>query len=304
MSEDTVVVPVLSPEWLRKRERIFSGLAERTVRELEVPGSGLTLDQLQAVFEGRNPFEAARVLSLQDQLIAGATKKLRRHFGSASTVDQLPQAVTTENIRKWAKLNLVPVFLPGEEITESRNFRNWVKPEKWFYDQIRACNAANKLGLPLDSARLRRGWYLADFTVGVDYTDGTQVFVSDPLSALISNLRESGVVGKLNNTPSGSRFAITNDEWREKVLPTLTDELHGTGVTFRLERAVEFNAIGNCYDNNRGKFNMWQWFDDPFQDSRRLIGGPRGNGGLAFVSYDSASYRCDGFAGRPLGCFV
>jgi len=37
-----------------------------------------------------------------------------------------------------------------------------------------------------------------------------------------------------------------------------------------------------------------------FQDSNRLIGGNRDNGGLANVNYNSASNRNDNIVGRPL----
>jgi hypothetical protein len=199
---------------------------------------------------------------------------------------------------KLAAFNLRTVFLPGEEVSEARNFRQYTKPGNWFYQKIREQKIAS------DSAMLRRGWYLADFTAGTDYTDGTQEFASDPLSTLITNLREAGMVGKHEKTPAGSRFAITNSEWREVVLPALTAELVIPGLIFRLERAIEFNAIGNIYDPNRGKFNMWEWFDDAFQDGHRLYGGSRDYGGLSYVNYYSASNRYGSIAGRPLGCFV
>ena len=306
MSKDTVVVPVLSPEWIRKRDRIFAGLSERTVRELELPGDGLTLDQLQAVFEGRNPFEQPRMLSPLEQLVASVTKRLRVHFGNSVSVDPLPASVTKDNMAKWAAFNLAPVFLPGEEIAQQRGLRNWKKPAKWFYNQMRVRDAVKKPALPTDSAIIKRGWYLADVSIGTDhdFRDGTQVFPMDPLGNLISKLRHAGIIGKNEKTPWESRFAITNNEWREKLLPALTDELHGTGVTFRLERAIEFNAIGNIYDKNRGQFNMWEWFDDSFKDDYRLLGGSRLCGGLGQVICRSADDRDDSFAGRPLGCFV
>jgi len=300
-----VVGPVsLTPDWLRKRSGIFTELDRQLIQGLENPGTGLTLDQLQLVTKHQHPFEQPRELSPLEQSVASVTKKLRRYFGQSIVVDPLPAAVTAENLAKWAAFGLHPVFLPGEEIAETRNFRKWVKPEKWFYDQMRDFDLEKKLGLPPDSARLRRGWYLADFTVGTDYTDGTQVFVNDPLSALISKLRGAGVVGKHDNTPIGSRFSITNEEWRHRLLPALADVLSGNGIVFRLERAIEFNAIGNVYDNNRGKFNMWAWFDDVFRGGGRLVGGGRDGGGLAGVYYDSASGRRGSIGGRPLGCFV
>ena len=92
MSDSMVVVPGLTPEWLRKKQRIFQALDEQTIRELETPGSGKTLDELQLVVESRHPAIPPRVLSPLEQLVAGATKKLRRHFGQSVMVDPLPEA--------------------------------------------------------------------------------------------------------------------------------------------------------------------------------------------------------------------
>ncbi len=303
MSEDNmVVVPGSTPEWIKwldKKKGIFEALEGQLIQGLEVPGTGITLDDLQLVVMHQHPAVPARTRSPLELVFRNCQRALRRKFGPDVTVDPLPAAITEANMAKWAKFNLRPVFLPGEEIGEERPLRNWKKSGRWFYDQIRAGNIAD------DSAKLRRGWYLADFTVGTDYTDGTQVFANDPLANLILSLRIGDVVGKFDATPLGSRFAISNIEWREKVLPTLTDALSATGVkTFRLERAIDFNAIGNIYDSNRGRFNMWEWFDDSFDSVDRLYGGDRGSGGLADVSYGTASDRAYDLAGRPLGCFV
>ncbi|MEK9170181.1 MAG: hypothetical protein AAB674_00860, partial [Patescibacteria group bacterium] len=52
-----VVVPGLTPEWLKKRNGIMRAIDEQLVLGLERPGAGLTLDQLQAcAVEHRNPF--------------------------------------------------------------------------------------------------------------------------------------------------------------------------------------------------------------------------------------------------------
>ncbi|MEK7609401.1 MAG: hypothetical protein AAB476_02900 [Patescibacteria group bacterium] len=72
----------------------------------------------------------------------------------------------------------------------------------------------------------------------------------------------------------------------------------------RLERAVESNAIGNLYDPNRGQFNMWEWFQDVFEDSYRLSGGARECGGLARVDCGWSGHPDDSLAGRPLVSFV
>ncbi len=77
-----------------------------------------------------------------------------------------------------------------------------------------------------------------------------------------------------------------------------------TRAQTNLEPAVAFNFIGNVYDPNRGRFNMWEWFLDQFGGSHRLVGGARADGGLARVGYGWRDDRYDGIAGRPLVSFV
>jgi len=47
MAKKIVVVPGLTPEWMRKRNGIMKAIDERLLLGLERPGAGLTLDQLQ-----------------------------------------------------------------------------------------------------------------------------------------------------------------------------------------------------------------------------------------------------------------
>ncbi|KKU29976.1 MAG: hypothetical protein UX43_C0003G0069 [Candidatus Giovannonibacteria bacterium GW2011_GWB1_46_20] len=87
------------------------------------------------------------------------------------------------------------------------------------------------------------------------------------------------------------------------VLAYMASALRVTRAQTCLERAGEFNFIGNVYDPNRGRFNMWEWFRDPFGGSDRLYGGYRRYGGLAGVGCVSSDDRYDGIAGRPLVSF-
>ncbi len=77
-----------------------------------------------------------------------------------------------------------------------------------------------------------------------------------------------------------------------------------TRAQIRLERAIEANAIGNLYDPNRGKFNAWEWFEDALEDSFRLFGGRRDDGGLAHVRYYWHGARFSSIAARPLVSFI
>ncbi len=272
----------------------WSGVLKDFFRQID--DGSISLEEIKVFNEHRNPFGAA-VLSFAEVLVFGTVKLLSKKFGQHVEVDPLPPEFTEENLAKWEQLNLKPVFLPGEEIGEDPKLKSWIKPEPWFYQQI----ASGKI--KSDSARLYKGWYLADFTSGADYTDGTQVFNNDPLTPIIQRLREEGKVGRCDNSPPGSRFAITNDEWRDTICPVIAQHLGFKPEQVRLERAIEFNAIGNLYDPNRGKF-IWEWWSDIFEDSSRLFGGHRGCGGLAFVDYGMADFRSGLIAGRPLVSFV
>ena len=241
-------------------------------------------------------FVEHRVVSALETLLETTKKKLQKFF--RVDLEPMPAEFTEENLAKWAEFNLKPVYLPMEEIGEDRKLKNWTKPEKWFYQKI----GEGKVNA--DSAKLHQGWYLADFTVGTDYTDGTQVFPNDPLNPIIKRLREEGKIGKYDNTPLGSRFAITHDEWQTVVCPAVAESLGFKPTQVRLERSIEFNAIGNIYDPNRGRFNMWEWFSDKFEDSYQLCSGRRGSGGLAHVFYSWSSHRLVDIAGRPLVSFV
>lgn len=253
------------------------------------------LEETKRFLRRENPFITGTIL---EELVSKTQKLLSKRFDKKITVDPLPSEFTEENLQKWEKYNLKPVFLPDEEIAEDRSLKNWTKPKKWFYTKIR------EGAISPDSAKLKRGWYLADFSIGVDYTDGSQVFPNDPLASIIERLRKEGKVGKYDKTPLGSRFSIIpQNEWLI-VLAEIAKEIGLKPEQIRLERVIEFNAIGNLYDPNRGKFNTWECFEDSFEDSFRLFGGGRGRGGLASV-YDYWSvFRIGHVAGRPLVSFL
>lgn len=282
-------------------------MAKTAVGEMSA-WSGVLKDFFRQIDDGSHTLESVkafnehRVVSALENLMETTQKKLQKFF--CVDIEPLPVEFTEENLAKWAEFNLKPIYLPMEEIGEDRKFKNWIKPEKWFYQKIKKDEEDKEGKISSDSAKLYRGWYLADFTVGVDYTDGTQVFPNDPFAPIISKLREEGKIGKYDATPSGSRFAIIHDEWRTIVCPAIAEALGFKPEQVRLERAIEFNAIGNMYDPNRGKFNMWEWFYDQFEDSGRLCGGGRGRGGLAAVGCSWSSDLRDSVAGRPLVSFA
>ena len=301
MADKTLVVSLdQMPDWLEKRRKIIGEIDKQLILGLCESGKGLTLGHLQATVEHRDPFVGSNISPLA--ALAESTKKKLRKFFSVD-IEPLPPEFTEENLAKWARFNWKPVYLPREEIGENRRLKNWTKPEEWFYRQIKKDEEDTKGKISPDSAQLYRGWYLIDFTRGVDYTNGTQVFPDDPLAPIITKLREEGKIGKYDSTPIGSRFSITHDEWQTVLCPAIATEHGFKPEQVRLERAIEHNTIGNIYDSNRGKFNMWEWFHDQFEDSYLLDGGRRALGGLASVRCGWSGHRAR-LAGRPLVSFV
>lgn len=237
-----------------------------------------------------------------EKFAAKLARKLSNVFKKRIVLTPLPREFTDENLALWATFNFKPGYLPAEDISGTRSLKKWTKLEKWFYDRVRD-GKIKPIHEGLSSTHLPGRWILYDATVGADYASGTQVFVNDPLASVISGLREKNLVGKHDSTPMGSRFSITPDEWQDVVLAHVASKLGVTRAQIRLERAIEFNAIGNLYDSNRGKFNVWEWFQDQFEDSDRLYGGCRDYGGLAGVDYFWHGSRFDDLAARPLVCF-
>lgn len=235
------------------------------------------------------------------KIVSDCQRVLRHMFGRhCPEVGPLPAIVTEEQLGFWAKYNMHPIFLPELDLTEDARLpKRWIRPMAWFYQKLRE----GKIGEAIPSlppTKLCPGWYLADFSIGADYTNGTQVFPNDPWAPLMERLRRHKLVGKYDETPMGSRFAVTHDEWVQVVLGFMSAELGFPRVNLRLERVSEFNAIGNLYDLTRGKFNTWEWFADPFGDSSRLVSGDRRIGGLAVVYYAWPAHRFRHIAGRPL----
>lgn len=274
----------------------WSGALKDLFRQID--DGSISLQEIRAFLEHRDPFVVMG--DSLGQLVSRVKKLLSKRFDKEIEVDPLPSEFTEENLLAWEKYNLKPIFLPDEEISRNRKLKNWVRPPEEFYQWIKEKKIA------ADSAVLRRGWYLADFSVGVDYTDGTQVLPNDPLASIIAQLRDRKI-GKYKETPPGSRFAIVpKDEWSIVIAALVDDELKITGTGYkekRLERYVEFLAIGNLYDENRGEFKTWEWFADNFGDSDQLYGGHRDFGGLAYVHYYWSGRRHDHISGRPLVSF-
>lgn len=260
----------------------------------------LRMEHVIAMNEHRNPFmpEEEWALRLRTRMERILSKKL----GYPISVDPLPSEFTPENLARWAKMNFRPVFLPKLKIDREFRAINYVKPCEFFYSAIdQRMVGEGALWLP-------GCWCLADFSIGVDYTDGTQIFPNDPLAETIAQLRQEKKIDKYDKTPMGSRFSITPVEGENVVCPTVQEVLGiGTNRVCRPESCIEHNFIGNLFDGkNRGHFNIWQWFSDEYgkNGAYRLFGGARVFGGLAYVDYDAAGYRYALAFSRPLVSFA
>lgn len=275
------------------------GLQRDMLEKFSGPEGDLWVERIALTLQGKNPLEAiVKGPKWVDEIVAQARRKLKKFFGRHAQVDPVPGFWTMNFLENAAKYNMHPVFFPELVLSEDLKLKGYTKPAHWLYQQIRADNVS------VDAITLKKGWCLADFSVGVDYTDGSQFFPNDSWAPMIEKLRrELKIVGKHDNTPWGSRFAITPQEWNDVVLAHMASVLQVTRAQTRLERAGEFNFIGNVYDHNRGKFNMLEWFNDPFGASSRLYGGSRERGGLAHFDYGWPAYRDGDVSGRPLVSF-
>ncbi|MBI4080607.1 MAG: hypothetical protein HY430_02440 [Candidatus Levybacteria bacterium] len=168
-----------------------------------------------------------------------------------------------------------------------------VKPEHWFWEQIKDGN------LPQDAATLKEGWYLVDRRGKPNYQDDKQMYEDDYLAPFMENLRETGRVQKYRFVPDNSRFGASADEIEQVILPELASILGSEGIV-RSKREIEFNVLGNMHYPEWGETNTWEWYADKFEDDSRLIGGHSGGGGLAHVSYDWSDNRHDGVGFAPL----
>ncbi len=237
-----------------------------------------------------------------DTLVSNTARRLSIIFKKEIIVNPIPPEFTPENLAYWSTLNYKPVFLPHEEIEESQIFDNWKKPPKWFYDEVRAGNIKSSQH-DLWPTLLRGCWHLADFNVSADFTDGSQVFVNDSLGPTIARLREENLVGNHHYVPINSRFAITPNEWLECVLAYVASMLRVTRSQISLERAIEFNAIGNLYDSNRGRFNALEWLEDIHKGSYHLFSGGKKLGGLSYINHCWGDNRSAYIAARPFVSF-
>lgn len=259
-----------------------------------------------------NVQDSAEIYDLPSQMAS----ILSQRFNKVIEVPPLPSICTQDNLTRWERFNLKPVFLPNEEIRQIltvTELKDWIKLNDRFYRLLDEGRIAR------DSAWLLGDWVLADFT---DLENNTsqeeyklrEIYKDDPLSPVIERLRWEGKIGKLTNKywqnaiQPGSRFAITHYEWGDVVCPAIAKKLGIREV--RLERAIEFNAIANLYHPNRNKFLSQEFFED-IEDIYTTTStrgemflschGSGSFGGETSIGATAGWYRFVNFAARPLG---
>ena len=231
--------------------------------------------------------------------------RLSEKLSKEVTVPPFPKNITKESLEKLKEIDYRPVFFPNINIDADFNVPGFTKIDTPFYDKIKSGQ------YPEDFSLLEGGWYLVDFGEAMDFTDGSQEYPNDHklLGPIISRLRKNGKIGKYKNTAPGSRYAITGEEWINVVSPEIKKSLiknfgfPQNQIEVRLERAIEYNFIGNIYDTKRGTFKGLELFSDTFTSNGfeiMLCGGSSGHEGIKYVIPRPADYRGVSMAARPI----
>ncbi len=282
------------------------GMQRDMLERLSGNDGDLWLERYKRVHRLENPFAelagtAVSADAWKNELVAATRKKLKKFSKAwAAQVSAIPDSWTPEFLINAARYKMHPVFIPEADINRAFRKASYIKPNDWYYEKVNSGDI--KGAYP---TYLHKGWCLADFTEGIDYAGGTQTLPDDLWASLIAELRiEREIIGAHSDTPSGSRFSITWEEWIQVVFAHMAAKLPTTRAQINLPTAIEWNFIGNVYACHYGAYNMRTWLQDQFGDDYRLIGGYRDHGGLAAVSSYWHSLRHGSIAGRPLVRFV
>lgn len=266
--------------------------------------------------EPSEAFRRLQNLNWLDELVAEEKYAHQAFFGQ--TFDLTQFAATLERfgedrVRQWAKLGLEVHFLPKVTFAPAINFPGWkVKPEGWFWQQVAAGsikrrNAAGGLEvvkeIGCDGVTL-----LIDTRCKPNFNASKQMFANDEhfLGGIIKDLRAQGKISRYDLGPQSSRFGISSRDWDEHLRPALQARPEFDGVTFRLEQAIEANAIPQIYKRmprrKDGQTTTWVWYEEFFGiASDRLCGGGSGGGGLAYVDCSHVVSHWINRGVRPVG---
>jgi len=238
------------------------------------------------------------------QLIEKTREELHRKFAVEISVSEPPALLLeTHKVAEDEGFGFFePLYLPRGEYREDSVYPpDWIKPESWYWEQI-------KTGMISTDAAIFAGtWILFDRSKRPDYKGGKQVFEDDRrLGDILANLRQEGridVPGFVKHTPESSRFAISPNEQDHAVFPELAKALRlqaqviaGEAI-IRTPKAMEFNLVGNLHYPYLGQANTWECYSDEFEGGNRL------GGSFADITCHGYNSRYDDITFRPLVIF-
>lgn len=238
------------------------------------------------------------------ELIEREKKALKAFFGKEIPVVTPPSKLfETLKIAETVGFGGIfdPIYFPEVKFGQGSNYPGWqVKPEEWYWRQIRAGKISK------DAATLGGYWGLFDKSRRPDYdSNGEQMFQEDPLAPTLAEARETGKIQSAENVPKSSRFAVSPNEQDQAVFPVLRKILQLTESVAIVRRPteIEFNFAGNLRYPHLGEADTWEWLQDKFVGGLRLVGGHSGYGGVADVGCPWSGPRHVLVAFRPLVVF-
>lgn len=253
----------------------------------------------QAADTGLNPAKAEINLPTAERLVAQEKEAWKSFRGKDVEVSTPPQ----ELFDVWTRANEQGItvfeahFEAPMEFKQNSNYPGWkVKPEPWYWNQIKAGSVAK------DAANLGGVWVLVDGSRKPTYGSGKQLYENDPFGPILARLRQEGKIAvpdSYKHVPETSRFAVTPDEREAHFNLALADILGVDVSQIGILKEIEFNVLGNMHHPEWGQANTSEWLDDKFGDGYRLIGGHSDNGGLARVYYRWSDRRLDYWGFRP-----
>ncbi len=186
-------------------------------------------------------------------------------------------------------------------LSQDANYPGFVRrPSDWLYAQIEA-GKISKYALEINDF-----WGLFDTSRRPDYDNGKQLFMDDPLDAIIKEGRKSGqikVPPHLRHVPIDSRFGVSIKEQDRVVFPELgrklklTEHMASGIAVIQRPTLAEIIHAGNIRYPHLGGPDTWESFEDKIGDGRRLVGGYRGLANIVSRHYDDHDDRV---AFRPL----
>lgn len=148
-----------------------------------------------------------------------------------------------------------------------------------------------------------------------DFTDGIQMYYSNPDADPLAKILERGRTGLqyridvpdwVRHVPVKSRFALSWDEIDTfvapevvNIIPYLKEQVTKSGIVLRVPTKTEFQSFGERY-HHFGDANSWEWLYDKARFGSRLVGGDRAYGGLGAVLDWPSDFHDDGIGFRLL----